>query len=322
MKQRCHRCDTPVADPREPHKCPHGVRCGATHGKVGCLECKRFKERQEPMFDSSVDPKPTQPFLKWAGGKRQLLPQLMRYAPPFARYFEPFVGGGALFFGLAPVNAVLNDSNVRLMRAYRGLSVSVDAVIALLKSYPIDKDFFLELRTKPIDDPAVDDVEVAAWLIYLNRLAFNGLYRVNKSGGFNVPWGKYKNPTVCNEERLRECAALLKSATLLDGDFMYACDEAERGDLVYFDPPYVPVKEGESFTSYTKDGFGLDDQVRLRDCTLALKDRGVSVMINNSNTKTVRELYRDEFRFHRLQARGSVAANAKSRGGRIDLLIV
>jgi DNA adenine methylase len=269
-----------------------------------------------------VNPNPAQPFLKWAGGKRQLLPQITKHMPSFKRYFEPFVGGGAVYFGTAPTDAVINDSNERLIRAYRGLSVSPDAVIALLKSYPIDKEFFLELRKKPIDDPQSDDVEVAAWLIYLNRLAFNGLYRVNKGGGFNVPWGKYKNPNVCNEDRLRSCAALLSSATLTSVDFMYAVDTADRGDLVYFDPPYVPVKEGESFTSYTKGGFGLDDHVRLRDCAVALKARGVHVMINNSNTKTVRDLYRNGFKLHRLTARSSVAASSKSRGERVDLLIV
>lgn len=320
---RCHRCDTPIGGSGEVHKCPHRLRCGATLGKTTCVECRRFKEKQQPLFGESVNPDPAQPFLKWAGGKRQLLPQIAKHMPPsFKRYFEPFVGGGAVYFGTAPTSAVLNDSNERLMRAYRGLSDSPDGVIALLKSYPIDKEFFLELRTKPVDIPHCNDVEVAAWLIYLNRLSFNGLYRVNKSGGFNVPWGKYKNPNVCNEDRLRSCASLLSSATLTSVDFMYAVDTADRGDLVYFDPPYVPVKEGESFTSYTKDGFGLDDQVRLRDCALALKARGVHVMITNSNTKTVRELYREGFKLHRLKARGSVAASAKSRGDRVDLLIV
>ena len=314
---RCHRCDTFVEAAGQAHRCPHRQRCGAA---LSCVQCQKFKARQEPMFESSVNPKPTQPFLKWAGGKRHLLPQLLKRVPPFNRYFEPFVGGGAMYFALAPTRATLNDGNARLVRTYRGLAHDVEAVISTLDDYPLNKDFFLELRKKPIDDCA-HLVEVACWLIYLNRTAFNGLYRVNKSGGFNVPWGKYKMIKF-NEERLRECAALLQSAKLLEGDFMYACDDAERGDLVYFDPPYVPVKEGESFTSYTKDGFGLDDQVRLRDHAVALKERGVQVMITNSNTKTVRELYRDGFKIHRLTARGSVAASSKSRGERIDLLIV
>lgn len=319
MSVRCHRCD--AVDPDERHKCPHGRRCTATLGAISCLDCRRFKARQSQLFDADVNPPPVNPLLKWAGGKRQLLPQLMTHAPPFRRYFEPFVGGGAVFFALAPACATINDSNKRLVRAYQGIAEDVDAVIDRLKGYPFDKEFYLELRSKPIDD-CESDVEVACWLIYLNRTGFNGLYRVNKRGDFNVPWGSYKNPTICDEERLRACAAILRRAEILHGDFMYACDRAARGDLVYFDPPYVPVKEGESFTSYTRDGFGLADQVRLRDCALALKARGVSVMITNSNTRTVRELYGDGFKIHRLRARGTVAANAASRGERVDLLIV
>lgn len=268
---------------------------------------------------NGVDAKP---FLKWAGGKRQLVPQLLKHVPAYSgRYFEPFVGGGALFFALQPDAAVLADVNRRLMRAYGGVRYDVDGVIERLQNYPFDKDFFLQLRAKDID-AQIDDVEVACWLIYLNKTAFNGLYRVNRKGGFNVPWGKYKNPTICDEKNLRAVSCALRRAELLCGDFEHAVRNAKKGDLVYFDPPYVPTSDTSNFTSYSEHKFDLNEQVRLRDLALRLKDKGVHVMVTNSNTKTARDLYGlDEFKIRRVKARGSVAATTSSRGERVDLLI-
>jgi DNA adenine methylase len=262
------------------------------------------------------------PFLKWAGGKRQLVPQLLAHVPAYSgRYFEPFVGGGAMFFALEPGHAVLGDTNRRLIRAYGGVRYNVEGVIAKLSGYPFDKGFFLELRGKDID-ACKDDVEVACWLLYLNKTAFNGLYRVNRNGGFNVPWGKYKNPTICDAENLRAVSNALRCADFVCGDFEYAVRGAKEGDLVYFDPPYVPSSSTSNFTSYTEGKFNLNEQVRLRDVALKLKDRGVHVMLTNSNTSVVRDLYGlDEFKLRRINARGSVAAKGKSRGKRVDLLI-
>lgn len=263
----------------------------------------------------------TKPFLKWAGGKRQLAPQLLGHVPAYSgRYFEPFVGGGAFFFALQPDAAVLADINQRLIRTYGGVRYDIEAVIAKLSDCPFTKDFFLELRSEDVDAHKCD-TDVARWLIYLNKTAFNGLYRVNKSGGFNVPWGKYKNPTICDAKTLRAASLMLRRAQLVCGDFEHAVRDAKKGDLVYFDPPYVPRSSTSNFTSYSKDKFNLNEQVRLRDVALELKEHGVHVMITNSNTKTVRELYSEDFKIHRLKARSSVAAKSKSRGERVDLLI-
>jgi DNA adenine methylase len=287
-----------------------------------CEECKAFKARQQPLFDGGdgVDAKP---FLKWAGGKRQLSPQMLKHVPAYSgRYFEPFVGGGAFFFALQPTVAVLADINGRLVRAYGGVRYNVEAVIEKLRGYPFDKDFYLKLRAEDVDGYK-DDVDVACWLIYLNRTGFNGLYRVNRNGGFNVPWGKYKNPTICDAENLRAVSNMLRCAEFICGDFEHAVCGAKEGDLVYFDPPYMPSSSTSNFTSYAEGKFNLNEQVRLRDVALSLKSRGVHVMLTNSNTKAVRDLYGlDEFKIRRVKARGSVAAKGKSRGERIDLLIM
>jgi len=260
------------------------------------------------------------PFLKWAGGKRQLAPQLLKHVPSFTgRYLEPFVGGGAFFFALRPAAAVLGDINRRLVRSYIGVRDDVEDVVAELSKYPLDKEFYLKLRAEDVD-AYVSDSKVAAWLIYLNKTAFNGLYRVNRKGGFNVPWGKYRNPTICDAGNLRAVSLALRHAKIVCSDFDIVLAEAKRGDLVYFDPPYVPTSSTSNFTSYSEGKFNLNEQVRLRDCAIRLKQRGVHVMITNSNTQVVRDLYID-FTIRRLKARGSVAAKSKSRGERIDLLI-
>lgn len=261
----------------------------------------------------------SQPFIKWVGGKRQLLSQIAPHLPSFNNYHEPFVGGGALFFHLQPNCAHLSDVNARLIRAYRGVRDSVDRVICLLKGYPYEKNFFLEQRARKIDDET-DDAAVAAWFIYLNRTCFNGLYRVNKSGQFNVPFGKYTNPTICDEEALRACSRILGGKGLHNEDFSLVLDRAHRGDLVYFDPPYVPLSATSSFTSYTSDGFGLENQKRLRDTVVALQERGVHVVLSNSSASIVRELYAS-FKIIEVSARRNVNSKAESRGAIPELLI-
>lgn len=277
-------------------------------------------ERQTEVF-SGHHGVTAKPFLKWAGGKRKLVAQLLSRVPTSwtGRYFEPFLGGGAMFFALDPDKAVIGDINRRLIRAYEGVRYDVEAVIEKLKGYPFSREFFLELRAKNIDD-CKDDTEVACWLIYLNKTAFNGLYRVNKSGGFNVPWGKYKNPTICDEKNLRVVSLVLRRAEFVCGDFEYIVRDTRKGDLVYFDPPYVPTSSTSNFTSYSKDKFNLNEQIRLRDCAIRLKQEGVHVMVTNSDTLAVRELYAD-FKVHRLTTSGSIAAQSSSRGRRIDLLM-
>lgn len=316
---RCPRCD--VLDAPNKHRCAHKRPCVPFHDSGHCAQCKAFKAQQLdlPRLNDSVDAKP---FVKWAGGKRQLVPQLLKHVDPefCGRYFEPFVGGGAMFYALKPETAVLADINQRLIRTFIAIQCDVERVIHQLKGYPFSKRFFLELRQKPIDER--DDVAVACWFLYLNKTAFNGMYRVNKSNGYNVPWGDYTNPTICDEPTLRAASRVLRNTKLTCADFEKATEKATEGDLVYFDPPYVPASTTANFTSYTKGKFGLNDHIRLRDVALRLKKRGVHVMITNSNTKTVRELYENGFTIHRLQARSSVAAKKESRGKRVDLLMV
>lgn len=263
---------------------------------------------------------PPRPILKWAGGKRQLLPALMRRVPHrYGTYFEPFFGGGALFFALRPSRAVLADANARLIRMYRGVRNDVDKVIALLKGYPHDESFFYSMRKVDID--AHSDAEVAAWFLYLNRCGYNGLYRVNRQNQFNVPFGRYKNPNICNETVLRRSSEALRFADLHIGDFEEAVGAAKTGDFVYFDPPYVPLSATSSFTSYTSNAFDDDQQARLRDVARRLKDRGVSVLLSNSSAPAVRALYKKGFTVRSVAAKRAVNSDASKRGPVAELLI-
>ena len=206
------------------------------------------------------------PFLKWAGGKTQLLPDLLRHAPPqFDCYYEPFLGGGALFFALQTRHAVactlcagaqgkrrlwvLSDSNAGLIEAYQVVQREVEALIARLRRYRATRETFYRIRAQ---DPGVlSPVERAARFIYLNRTCYNGLHRVNRHGQFNVPFGRYKNPRICDAASLRAASQALRQATLRAGDFAECAGDARAGDLLYFDPPFDPLSRTASFTSYT-----------------------------------------------------------------------
>tara|TARA_B100000575_G_scaffold285310_1_gene280440 strand:- start:961 stop:1770 length:810 start_codon:yes stop_codon:yes gene_type:complete len=263
---------------------------------------------------------PAKPFLKWAGGKRQLLPFLREHLPvEFGTYHEPFIGGGALFFDTAPEQAVIADYNLRLVRTYRAVRDNPDAVIERLKNYPNDKEFFLALRAQDID--CASDDELAAWMIYLNRTGFNGLYRVNRKGGFNVPFGRYKNPKICDADNLYGVAKRLESVEILHADFRSVEDRARPGDFVYFDPPYVPASNTASFTAYTKNGFGLDDQAELRDLARRLKDKGVAVLLSNSSVPEVHALYAEGFETIEIFANRAINCNAAKRGKVAEALI-
>jgi len=267
------------------------------------------------------------PFVKWAGGKRQLLPELQRYLPPhFERYIEPFVGGGALFFELSArlrstrqPRALLADVNQRLIRTYEGVRDSVEDVIALLRDYLHEEQFYYRVRERAIDSQS--NAEVAAWLIYLNKIGFNGLYRVNRQNRFNVPFGRHKNPTICDEQTLRACSRALAGVDLQVAGFEETAARAQAGDLVYFDPPYVPLSVTSSFTKYTSVGFDADAQVRLRDVALGLKQRGVHVLLSNSSARSVRELYGKDFEIAEVSATRNVNSKATGRGAVTELVI-
>lgn len=241
------------------------------------------------------------PFLKWAGGKARLAPRVVERAPAgFRRYHEPFVGGGAVFFAMAgaglATGAVINDANRDLVECYAVVRDDVEALVRLLHELDgtykgLDasgrKSFYYEQRAHSPTTPT----ERAARLIFLNHTCYNGLYRVNSSGGFNVPCGRYANPRICDADGLRDASAALSGVEITCDDFEIACDRAVGGDFVYLDPPYQPLSVTSSFTSYTSGDFGPGDQERLRDAFEQLTRRGVAAMLSNSDHAAIRDLY-------------------------------
>ncbi|MBX0329816.1 DNA adenine methylase [Oscillochloris sp. ZM17-4] len=248
---------------------------------------------------------PARPFLKWAGGKGQLLPELTRLMPPtFARYHEPFVGGGAFFFNLwnsgrLARGGVLSDYNRDLIACYQTVRDHAQELIdALLehKQRAHDRAYFYDIRDWD-RQPGFEQrsqVEKAARMIFLNRTCYNGLYRLNNKGKFNAPFGYYKNPLIVDVDNMHEVSRALQDVELTVGDFADVLDRAEPGDFVYFDPPYAPVSPTASFTHYTGFGFGEDQQRRLADVFRQLAERGCSVMLSNSYTDLTRALYSAE----------------------------
>ena len=259
------------------------------------------------------------PFVKWAGGKRQLLAAILKHIRKgYGTYHEPFLGGGAVFFAIRPPKAFLSDSNERLVRCYKGIRNDVAKVIQLLKGFKKDRDFFLKMREQKIDDAS--DPEVAAWFIFLNKMGFNGLYRVNSKNQFNVPFGNNKRSQIFDQANLEACSDALRRAEVEHEDFSRVEERAQPGDLVYFDPPYVPLSSTSYFTSYTVKGFTNEDQIRLRDLALRLKEKGVQVILSNSST--ARNLYNHgSFSLQRVLASRAVNSKADRRGKIAELLI-
>lgn len=264
------------------------------------------------------------PILKWAGGKRRLLSQYEEHFPPLAQvghYYEPFIGGAAVFFHLQPSPATLSDRNRNLIEVYRAVREDVDAVVAALQEHYNDEAYYYQVRAT--DPETLTLPQRAARLIFLNRTCYNGLYRENKKGEFNVPYGRYKNPTICQEERLRKAAVVLRRATLRAADFAEVVDAAAAGDFVYFDPPYVPLSATSNFTSYDRRGFAAADQRRLADAIAALTRRNVRVMLSNSSAKAVYDLYEGAgYRLIPIQARRNINSKADKRGPVQELLIL
>jgi DNA adenine methylase len=259
------------------------------------------------------------PFLKWVGGKGRLIVQLRPHLPaPFKRYFEPFAGGAALFFALAPSRASLTDVNAELIDCYRTVRDRVDDVIVALRRHRYAPEHYYRVRA--LDPARLKLPERAARTIYLNKTGYNGLYRVNRAGKFNVPMGRYTNPTVCDPENLRACSAALQGVELERRDFAEQASRAKPGDFVYFDPPYDPMSATAAFTSYAPGGFGLDAQRRLADLFAALARKGVHVVLSNSDTPLVRELYRS-FRITPILAARSINSRGSRRGKVGEVLV-
>ena len=233
------------------------------------------------------------PFVKWAGGKRQLLSEIRKYIPTqYNRYMEPFVGGGALFFDLMPDKAVINDANTELINAYLMIRDNVEELIEKLEEYEYCHDFFYFLRGQ--DTSRLDTISLAARFIYLNKCCFNGLYRVNKAGKFNVPIGRYSNLQICKPEKLRSVSYVLQDTIIEFSDYKEILFKyARKGDLIYIDPPYHPISEYSDFKRYTKEFFYEKDQVELRDIISELKNFGCFVIASNSYCDFILELYED-----------------------------
>ncbi len=234
-----------------------------------------------------------EPFIKWAGGKSRVLPELLARLPSAAgwsgRYFEPFLGGAALYLHQQPAGAVLSDTNPELVNLYAIVRDQPEALIANLARHAYERAHYYAVRA--IDPATLEPVERAARFVFLNRTCFNGLWRVNRQGQFNVPFGRHTNPNVCPTDRILRASEALAAATIRHADFEASLDSARAGDFVYLDPPYVPLTPTASFTAYTASDFGLADQRRLADRVRALTARGVMCMVSNSDTPVVRELY-------------------------------
>ena len=272
------------------------------------------------------------PFLKWAGGKRQLLPEIVKYVPKRISkhtYYEPFIGGGALLFQLQPPKAVINDSNKELINCYKVIKDSLDELMEELSKnkYSNSETSYYEMRdldrsTKKY--ASLSEVEKAARIIYLNKTCYNGLFRVNSQGQFNVPFGRYKNPNFLDDAVLIAVNKYLNSndITLLNQDFAEAVKDANTGDFVYLDPPYDPVSQTASFTGYDVNGFNRDEQERLKEEFDALHKKGCKVILSNSCTDFIMDLYKDyQDTIIKVRATRSINSNALKRG-RVDEVLV
>lgn len=271
------------------------------------------------------------PFVKWVGGKRQLLKQfrLMNLYPPEkfdstkGRYFEPFVGGGAVFFDLLPEKAFLSDLNIELVTTYNVIKDDVENLIKLLKKHDHNKEYFLSVRAKKVEK--LSPIQIASRFIYLNRACFNGMYRVNSKGEFNVPFGDNKNPLICDEENLRKISKALKNVEIKHQDYKQVLKKAKKGDFIYFDPPYHPVSKTAAFTSYTSNGFSEKDQRELRDTFVELSDRGCFVMLSNSDAPFINEIYseikKDGIRISKVEAGRAINSKGDGRGKVKEVLV-
>lgn len=272
------------------------------------------------------------PFLKWAGGKRQLLPVLRKYIPKSSgscTYFEPFVGAGAFLFDLQPKKAVINDTNKELINCYQTIKDNPEELLELTKDYQknISKDRYYELREldRRSDFEKFSNIQRAARIIYLNKTCFNGLFRVNSQGQFNVPYGDNKNPIVADEIVIRAVSKYLNEneIEIVNQDFEIAVSKARKGDFIYFDPPYDPISSSSSFTGYDLNGFDRDEQFRLKKVSDALIDKGCNVLLSNSATDFIKNLYGDKEYYSLVEvgATRSINSVGTSRGKINEVLI-
>lgn len=267
------------------------------------------------------------PIVKWVGGKRQLLTEIMPLVnKKCSTYVEPFIGGGAVFFDLQPQKAIINDYNIELVNVYTTVRDYPEELINKLEEHneQNSEDYFYELRAldRTIEYADMSDIDKAARIIYLNKTCYNGLFRVNAAGQFNSPYGKYKNPNIVNAATVRAMSKYLHSPniTIKQGDYRDALKGLRKGAFVYLDPPYMPISTSSSFTGYTENGFSYREQVALRDECNKLKEKGISFLQSNSDCPEIRELY-SEYEIRTVQAKRSINSNANKRGEISEVLI-
>jgi len=266
------------------------------------------------------------PVVKWVGGKRQLLQDILKHIPDkYSTYYEPFVGGGAVLFHLQPRKMVINDINEELMNVYNVICNNVEELIEDLKKHKNEADYFYKIRELDRDREKyaqLNNIERASRIIYLNKTCYNGLFRVNRQGEFNTPFGRYKNPNIANEATLKAVNNYFNKAkiTLKCGDFEEAVKGIRKGGFVYFDPPYDPVSESANFTGYDKGGFDKDEQIRLKKLCDKLNNRGVKFLLSNSSTEFILDLYKD-YNITIVKAKRSINSKGDGRGDVNEVLV-
>lgn len=273
------------------------------------------------------------PIVKWVGGKRQLqtviVPNLLKQLAPENRYFEPFLGGGAIFFGLKPGNALLADINSGLINLYEQLRDNpkelIDSIVQIEEKYnslerPEQEKLFYKTR-EAYNQNERKGINQAVNFLFLNKTGFNGIYRENSRGGFNVPFGKRQKVVLGEVQNLHAASTLFKEATLLNVPFEMSCAEAKAGDIVYFDPPYVPLTATAAFTSYSAGGFGLKEQQHLRDVFISLDKKGVKVALSNSSAPIIREDLYKGYIIKEIRATRNVSAKSQGRAPVTELIV-
>ena len=267
------------------------------------------------------------PFLKWVGGKRQIMPTIVDRLPRNIsnyNYVEPFIGGGAVLFNLQPKNAIINDFNAELINVYTVIKNNLEELISDLKKHHNNADYFYELRSldRTYEFKTMTPVERASRIIYLNKTCFNGLYRVNSAGEFNAPFGRYKNPNIVNEPTLKAVNKFLNSnnITINSGDYSDILKQTDEKSFVYLDPPYHPISENSNFTGYIQGGWDIYDQIELRKSCDELHKRGVKFLLSNSSADFIKEQYKD-YNITIVKANRAINSDGANRGEVDELLI-
>lgn len=267
------------------------------------------------------------PFLKWVGGKRQLMPSIVEHLPENIKdykYIEPFIGGGAVLFNLQPKNAIINDYNEELINVYQVIKNNLDELITDLKKHKNEADYFYSIRSldRNGEFKKLTAVQRASRVIFLNKTCFNGLYRVNNAGEFNSPFGRYKNPNIVNEPTLKAVNKFLNSNNIdiKSGDYSDVLKQADKKCFVYLDPPYHPISESSNFTGYVQGGWNMYDQIDLKTACDELNKKGVKFLLSNSSADFIKDLYKD-YKITIVKANRAINSNGADRGEVDEVLI-